>query len=153
MAAYFMGIDIGSGGAIAIVDREGLLIEIIKTPPTIQDFLYFLNKWGKESIFCLVENVHSFPGNSHKVAFSFGEINGITKTALEANKIPYDLVTPQRWMKSYGMKKGPNQSMTEWKNDLLKVAQRLFPKDKIYLYQADAVLIAEYTRRTYFNTH
>jgi len=153
MESYFMGVDVGTGGAIAIIDKEGIIMEIIKTPATIQDFLSFLDKWKNEKIFCLVEKVHSFPGNSHKVAFTFGEINGITKAVLEASKIPYDLITPQRWMAFYGLKKSATQTMTDWKNELLKVAQRLFPKEKIYLYQADAVLIAEYTRRNYFNTH
>jgi hypothetical protein len=70
---------------------------------------------------------------------------------LLASSLPYELATPQKWIKPLGLpprKKGPkkNSGKTEWKNLLRARAQELFPQLKVTLWMADSLLIAHYLR-------
>ena len=140
---YYIGIDIGLSGAITILDKEKKIIEIIKTPTSIKDFADWIDNYKENSI-CMIEQVHSWPGNYHMASFSFGEINGITKTIIQLKNIPHYFVSPQKWMGWYNMKKEKDESENKWKDRLLIKSQQLFPENKIYKYMADSVLIANY---------
>jgi len=61
---------------------------------------------------------------------------------LEALKIAHELITPQSWMKALGCMTGGDKKISKAK------AQALFPQLKITNDMADALLIAEYCRRT-----
>jgi len=143
MNKYFIGIDVGISGAITILDENKTILEIIKTPNTIKDFSDYIDKYKENSI-AMIEAIHSFPGNYHAAAFSFGEINGITKTIIQLKEIPSYFVSPQKWMNWYQMRKDKMETDTQWKDRLLIKSQQLFPKYKIYKYAADSVLIANY---------
>ena len=150
---YFIGIDAGSNGAISIINSEGKLLEIFKIPDTIEETWKSLEKY-KESIergevFGATEKIWSMAGNGHVGAFTLGYNVCVAITTLIHNKIPYEKVLPKTWQKTYSLisqSKFPNQ--TTWKKYLFEKAQELFPSDKFYIYQADALLIAEYLRRT-----
>jgi len=146
---YFIGVDPGLSGGIAVIDPVSNVIEVSKTPQTIQDFIDLLGKYMNESVFCITEKVHSRPFNGAKANFTFGYINGILHTVLLISKIPHEMVSPQAWMKYYGMKKEKNETDTSWKNRLKGRAQQLFPKTKVTLWNADALLIAEYCKRNF----
>ena len=72
--------------------------------------------------------------------------------ALIALGIPTEKVTPQKWIKVYQLNKKKEQSENKWKNVLKAKAQSLFPQlgKKVTLKTCDALLIAEYARRTNF---
>jgi len=77
-----------------------------------------------------------------KSAFTFGEGYGRLQMALTALGIPYERVRPAAWQKAIGcMTKGD-------KNVSKRKAQELFPDLKVTHAIADALLIAEYNRRT-----
>jgi len=146
---YYIGVDPGKTGGIVIIDSTSLVIEVFKTPETIRDFIDRLTPYMNESVFCLTEKVSSMPQNGGKANYTFGYINGVLHTVLTTTGIPFELVTPRTWMKSYMMKKGKSEGNTQWKNRLKQKAQMLFPKEKVTLWNADALLIAEYCKRMY----
>lgn len=89
-----------------------------------------------------IEKVHSMPKQGVASSFTFGRGFGVLIGALAALRIRYEFVTPQTWQKAMGcMSKGD-------KNVTKAAAQRLFPQVKVTHAIADALLIAEYGRRT-----
>jgi len=145
---YYIGIDPGKSGGIAIMDSSGI-VEIFKTPLSPIDFFHKFEPYADKSIYCITEKVHSMPQNGGKANYTFGYINGVLHTILMVCQIPFDLRTPQMWMKYYALKKGKSESNTQWKNRLKVKAQQLFPKEKVTLWNADALLIANYCREEY----
>jgi crossover junction endodeoxyribonuclease RuvC len=85
--------------------------------------------------------------SSFKFGMSFGKALGI----LETLQVPYDLVTPHKWQKEVF----DSASKQDTKAMALDRARRLFPeltgslRRKKDHNRADALLIAEYCRRTH----
>ena len=111
-------------------------------------------------IFCVIEKVHSMPGQGVSSTFKFGGNYFGLRMALIGNKIPFDECSPQKWLKYYGMKKkvigieadakGKKKNIleakTDWKRRLRQKAEQLFPEVKMTNNIADALLIAGYCR-------
>lgn len=100
--------------------------------------------------FAVLEQVGGYVGQGQpgSAMFSFGAAYGHMEMALAAAGIPYETVQPARWQKGLkipGRKK--DEGKTAWKNRLKARAQMLFPRVKVTLAVADALLIAEYCRR------
>lgn len=78
-----------------------------------------------------------------------GHIEGIAK----AKGFDVKSVVPQRWMAEIGAHEAGITYLekTKWKNNLKSIAQREFPKAKVTLKIADALLIALYACRTELN--
>lgn len=146
---YYMGVDPGKNGAIIVLNPKGEVIFNLKTPETIQDFINALLQYKETNIYCYIEYVHSQPINGAKANFSFGKTIGILESVLTISKIPFEQVTPQCWMKSYGMKREKTESKNDWKKRLKEKSQQLFPDVRVTLDNADALLIAEYCRRKF----
>lgn len=89
----------------------------------------------------VVELVRSSPQMGVVSAFSFGGAYRAVKVALLAVGIPFEEVTPAKWQRAMGcLSKGD-------KNVCKRKASELFPGVKVTLWNADALLIAEYGRR------
>ena len=97
--------------------------------------------------FAYIEKVSSSPQMGVTSAFTFGRGYGFLRGLLTAYNYPFEEVLPRKWQASFGMKKGKDESNTQWKNRLKGKAQQLFPHLKVTLATADALLIAEYGRR------
>lgn len=149
MSKLYLGIDIGSNGGIVVLDENGLVKEVFKTPENRLEFKLKLEHYAKEHCFCILENVHSQPKNGGKANFTFGMTTERVLFSLEMCSIPYQQITPTTWLKTYMLKKEKTESNTQWKNRLKDRAQQLFPKEKITLWNADAFLMAEFCRRYY----
>ena len=175
MNNVYMGIDPGSKGFISILKQENGNKTFEFFP--IADFDFYelseVIKAIKErypNIVCILEEVHAIHNSSAKATFSFGEINGILKGLLMANKIPYHLVPPKTWQKemwdnkdlvvSYKTikVKGKDVSKKEinTKQTSINAAKRIFPHidlrktERCKNYddnKVDSILIAEYGRR------
>ena len=148
----YIGIDPGLSGGIAILNQDGSVKEVVAMPDTPRDILDFLSLYKEESR-CVLEDVgHGMPGQSSKATATFARHNGHLEMALLALGIPTEKVTPQKWIKVYQLKKKKEQDKNEWKNVLKAKAQSLFPQlgKKVTLKTCDALLIAEYARRTNF---
>lgn len=146
--ALFMGIDPGKNGGCVVLS-ENSVIGVFKLTDIPCDLLNSFSDYSGKSIFCVLEKVASRPFNGAKSNFTFGYLYGTINTVLASSEIPHEKCTPQKWMKYYGLKKGKSETNTEWKNRLRKKAAELFPDQKVYLWNADAFLIAHYCREQF----
>lgn len=139
----FVGIDPGASGAVAVVTAHGI---VDKEPfETETDARDFLESWcgSGNQLFAVLEKVHAMPKQGVTSTFKFGMNYGVWRGLLCCLRIPFDEVTPQRWQKALGC-------LTHGDKNISKArAQALFPRvEKITHRIADALLIAEYCRRT-----
>lgn len=147
----FLGVDPGScSGCIAAVGESGELIDTIEFGKMTTKEWY--DRLGSLVLLCdcqaALEKVHGMPGMSVVAISAFMKNVGHIEMALLALNIPFKEITPQSWMKYYGMKKEKTESKTEWKRRLRELLQRLMPNIKITNDTADAILIARYCMLT-----
>lgn len=146
----FIGIDPGINGGIALIERGQVLAW--RMPPTEKDVKKLLDDIQYDTddkTFCLIEEVHSMPGNSARSMFTFGQNYGMLRAMLIASYIPFETVTPTVWQKEFGLT-NRKISKTKKKNKHKAKAQELFPTiDPMTHALADALLIAEYAKRKY----
>jgi len=116
---------------------------------TLAEFFNDLKDLNEEcDVECVSEVVHGFPEMSTIAVSSFMRNMGHIEMALAASGIPTRYVTPQTWMKYYGVKKDKNESKTVWKKRLREVLQQRLPSVECSVEEADAVLIALYGKLT-----
>ena len=173
--SIYIGVDPGQTGGLVILyeprraDGISVIVRDFKhCPPkqVVKELKYFLA--GKQNIRCCFESVHSMPQQGVASSFKFGSNTGIMQGILHGLEIEFELVTPQKWQKEFGLivprQKGVKLTQKE-KNELRKIkkqrqvdlANKLciekFKRDKVApfpmlnLNTADAFLIAEYARR------
>ncbi len=140
----YIGIDPGKGGALAVITEENALV----FPFDRKSYVNILGAMRGKQTKCCLERVGAMPGQGVTSMFSFGENFGFIQGVLEANGIPYELVTPQKWKREFGV--------TGDKNSAVSVCQRLFPEVPLLRTpksrkaddgMAEALLMAEYARR------
>ena len=167
----YMGIDPGSLGYI-VVQYEGVFTSYsIKDndPYKLSDIMADIRNCFP-NIVCCMEQIHAIFGSSAKATFSFGEINGLLKGLLVANKIPYVLIPPKTWQKEMWINsdmvinykkvsikgKEITRKEVDTKNTSFNAAKRLFPTLDFRKTErcknwddnkVDATLICEYARR------
>ena len=165
---FFIGIDPGMQGAVAMIDSRGNVVSVQDTPVLIvkkgkgsrtkyveSQMATILNNMRFTSgvpgeIEAIIENVHAMPKQGVTSSFSFGVGFGIWIGILAALRIPYRKVEPTVWKKAVGISAGSS------KNASIIRAQQMFPgvsfrKDKGRVDtldgRADALLLAEYLRK------
>ncbi len=158
MKAY-IGIDPGSSsGCIAVIylDDKGNITET----ETIEFAKHTTKEWFKKleavtrkgyietlrptECLAILEKVHGMPDMGVASVSVFMKNVGHIEMALLALEIPFKEVTPQCWMKHYGMKKEKDESKPDWKRRLRERLQRIMPEFKVTNNTADAMLIAYY---------
>ena len=116
---------------------------------TLAEFFQDLKDLAEEcDVECVSEVVHGFPGMSTVAVSSFMKNMGHIEMALAAAGIPTRYVSPQTWMKYFGLKKEKEESKTVWKKRLREVLQQRIPEADVTVEQTDAVLIALYGKLT-----
>ena len=146
----FIGIDPGKKGGIAATN--GNMSMCCKCPDTVADMYKLLKTVidiGNKPI-CVIEHVHSMPGNSGRSMFTFGTNYGQWLGILASLQVPYIQASPMKWMKHYGPRPKDKKSR---KKHLKHLAQQRYPQLPITLATADAVLIAHYCFVTYKQAH
>lgn len=149
-----IGIDPGAGGGIA-VKHDGLPTFAIRMPETVADLKDFLDRVLRDapylSVLAFIEDVPKFvrviPGSAIAVLFrNFGRVEGV----LTGLGIPYRLVRPQDWQKPLALTTTRSACKTsgQWKNILKAEALRRFPRLKVTLATADALLILNHGQKT-----
>ena len=167
----YMGIDVGSKGFITLNTGDSFEFYSIADNDAYQlgDVLAEIKR-RYPNVICAMEEIHAILGSSAKATFSFGEINGILKGLLIANKIPYHLVAPKTWQKemwdnkdlviAYKTIKIKGKDVTKkevnTKQTSFNTAKRIFPHIDLRRTErcknlddnkCDSLLISEYARR------
>ena len=151
----YVGIDPGLTGAVAVIYGEGV-VRLFDCPtlkvgkrnqPDVARMADLIRDVCFGSVVLVgIERVHSMPGQGVASVFTFGFGAGVWHGILAALHLPYELVTPQAW------KKVMMDGMPKEKDASRQRAQALFPDAELHLVKhhgrADALLIAEYVRRT-----
>lgn len=167
----YLGIDVGERGFLTLNIGNEFEFYSIKDNDYYQlgDILKNI-KEQHPNVICIMESIHAIWGSSAKSTFSFGEINGLLKGLLIANKIPYHLVPPKTWQKvmwdnkdmvvSYkpvtirGKQTAKKEINT--KQTSFNAAKRMFPNVDLRRTErcknfddnkVDSILICEYGRR------
>tara|TARA_R110002110_G_scaffold147162_2_gene337569 strand:- start:836 stop:1273 length:438 start_codon:yes stop_codon:yes gene_type:complete len=145
MDNIYIGIDPGKAGGICFLNGDD--IKTFKCPATTHDMAeeLILARDIKKCI-VILEKVHSFPGQGVRSVWTFAENYGTWLGILSALHIQYSLVSPQKWMKYYSV---PKMERKDRKNYLKQLAQQMYPDHKVTLYNADAILLANYIRKTH----
>ncbi len=143
-----IGIDPGANGAIAWIDERGKSC-VEKMPDTLLDLWGLVesiaeiqSNWGATPCKAYIEQVSSSPQMGVVSAFSFGRGYGNLEMALTAAGIPFERVRPQVWQKALNCLTKGSKNVTKQR------AQELFPNIKCTHAVSDALLIAEYGKRT-----
>lgn len=138
-----IGVDPGKNGAFAVLDENGVIVKIMKMPPTEIEIFTHLNvvTASPRVARCALEGVGASPQMGVVSAFTFGAGYGALKMALTAAGIGFDIVYPRTWQKAMGCLSGGEKNVTKDR------AQALFPQVKVTHAIADALLLAEYCRK------
>jgi crossover junction endodeoxyribonuclease RuvC len=154
----YIGIDPGKKGGIGIINNNPrLLLECnIEMPLDSADeidcikIFQILNIFVSEvDSFCIIEKAQSMPQQGVKSMFNYGRGYGELIAVLKILKIPYQEIQSQKWKKEFSLIKKDKKAS-------IAVAEKLFPEEKFYTERgramdgkAEALLIAEFARRTY----
>lgn len=153
----FIGIDPGLTGAMGVLDESGAFVGVYDMPIEargngrvkhqvsgrgLADIVQALRARG-EGLRALVEQVSAMPGQGVASVFSLGHSLGVICGVLEAQLVPYELVTPASWKKQ--------MAVTANKDLALATARRLWPAAPLNLKKhdgrAEALLMAEFARK------
>lgn len=151
---YYIGIDPGKKGAIAIIDQDMKLINSYEMPLTASkeiDSKEIFNILGSYSIIhttkIILEHAQSMPSQGVKSMFNYGRGYGKLQAVIECLEIPYIEIKSQKWKKEFNLIKKD-------KKDSVLVAHKLFPKEvfqtprgRLLDGKAESILMAEWGRR------
>jgi len=147
MISYFIGVDPGASGGIAVIDSSCEVIILRSMPDSERDTWELVDSLPHGRV--LIEKVHAMPGQGVTSMFTFGRNVGLIVGCLTAAELPFEEVTPQKWQAGLSIpKKNQTESHTQFKSRMKNFAQRMFPELHITLKTCDALLIAEYLRRS-----
>lgn len=157
LMGYFIGIDPGINGGIAAILSNGRLLQAEPMPPTQSDIWQYLSGLKGETCQACIEWINPASKGWDKSANSklYGSFREMTMV-LAACEIPFETVMPKKWQAALSIiPRKDTEGQSKWKNRLRAKAQALFPgfgkgitKERA-LKVCDAILIAEFCRRTY----
>lgn len=161
----YVGLDPGMTGGLAAVSESGELLSVAAMPRVngstgpqdyhaIKEWFVSVKKLGK--VEAALEKISVRPGEGVKSTLTAGTNWGFLKGMLVAIGARYIEPTPQSWKKTLGLPKRSGKERKKGKEDAVVLATQLFPginltpgrKRVPHDGMADAVLIAEYARRT-----
>jgi len=145
---YYIGVDPGKSGAICAVSSDGHASVVVKTNKSYEEIWQSLLWYGLHECEAVVESVNAMPGQGVASTFKFGESFGMLLGLMTASGIHFEKVRPAVWCKELGLKRIDGESNTDWKNRHKQLAKELFPDVDVTHATADALLIAEYCKRT-----
>jgi len=158
---YWVGIDPGNTGALAVVDEYGDAMGWTRMPiikvgrrteinvARLKEFLPYPIRGEEHKIKIVIEEVTSF-GMGRTSAFTFGKNLGVLLGVVSCMGFPMERPRPKQWQKVMleGLAKGEHT-----KSSANVMALRLYPqlsdtlKVKANQGIADAILMAEWARR------
>jgi hypothetical protein len=149
MTSYFLGIDPGRSGGIAIVSDYDSEVYVHRMPETLDDLQALLAMYQENLGFCLIEKVHAFPFDPTKnpiIKLGFDKLMKqqgmiLATAAIILGKDRVAEVVPAKWQRALMARTKGDKKIT------LARAQELYPNIKVRHWNADALLIATACRR------
>jgi hypothetical protein len=153
-------VDPGNSGAIAVMSQSS---DAISCNENRRVGVFKFSEYGYSGMaeklaeidfnFVFLESVHSFPSQGVVSVWKFAENFGWWKGYFEGRGVSTTLVAPQTWQKPLGIPSVKSVGKQNHKKLLKKAAQALFPKLKVTLETADALLIYHYAKKVLENSH
>ena len=134
-----IGIDPGKNGGISWIDDYG--IHAHKLPETLIEKNRMIRKLAEQDCYVVLEKVHTSPQMGVRSAGTFMQGRGELLALLVSHAIPFEEVSPTKWMRAMDCLTGGDKNITKRK------AQSLFPWVKVTHAIADSMLLAEYCRQ------
>lgn len=147
MKRFIIAIDPGLSGGLAWGLETDLTPSTAKMPESANDLASIIDNINTAAIsppHAYLELVGGFIGKGQpgSAMFKFGQSYGQVIGVLAGLEIPTTLIRPQAWQKALSLGNSTTHaSKTKWKAHLSTRAKQLYPKAKITLQTADAVLI------------
>lgn len=151
MTALTLGVDPGRKGALALVDPDGALVDVIDMPDATGAALGahlagFLEDHRPHTVaVAWVEKVHAMPGQGVTSMFNFGANYGAICGVLGALGVRVELVTPNAWKKAAGLTadKGLSRQRAceRWPLEARRFARKMDDG------RAEAALLADHGRK------
>lgn len=148
---YYIGIDPGAKGAIAVISHRMRVVTLEDYPANEIELakIYRRELTPDRDYLACIEKAHAMPKQGVKSMFSYGGNFNQWKMGLAMLEIPFREITPQAWMKGLIPKGADKQRHVD-------EAQRLFPQVELYGKmggkkdgRADALLIAYYCKNNF----
>lgn len=151
----FIGIDPGAKGAIAVLNENCDVLDLIDMPTTNEKYvdliLWWNNKKKEYDIQATIEDVHALPFESTVAGFTFGKNCGkadLLAVSMSTESSPHK-VSPKVWKNYFMLKRFSEETKMQYKKRSVQKAKKLFPsqEDKLMVSKdgrAEALLIAKY---------
>jgi len=139
VAKFYLGVDPGKGGGMALLDAAGEFVLAKKMPESVVELLGFFQRVAPGAT-ALLEFVHASPQMGVRSAFTFGHGVGRLEAAIVAAGIPYSEIAPAKWQKIMGCRTGGDKNVTK------EYAAKRWPLVKVTHAIADALILAECCR-------
>ena len=117
--SFVIGIDPGAGGAVAILEKSGQLVQVFDMPSvevvvggkakrrvSPEMLAAELRMYNVAGTVAYIEQVGAMPGQGVSSMFAFGEAFGLAKGVLAGLTIPVQTVTPGKWKKALNLNAG-----------------------------------------------
>lgn len=146
----FIGIDPGASGGYAAIYPDGECeTQKFDGISEFSDWIYDLTRNSdleKYSLQAVVEDVNGFFGKDmpSSTGIKMGMNSGLYQGVLVAHQVPFRLVRPVSWQSGItGISKATGGKR---KKALAEICRQRFPKAKVTLATADALLLADWLR-------
>ena len=150
MSKFFMGVDPGATGAAGFMKEDGTFLCFVDYPGSaaaLADTLEVVIGEGTITL-TVIEEVHPMPKQGVSSTGKFMKNAGIWEGVLAAKRIPYELITPQRWRKildSSVPRKPTKEDLRAYAIKRWPAAAEDLKKVKDHN-RAEALIMAEYAR-------
>lgn len=120
----YLGVDPGAKGALSAIDENNKVLFAV--PMSRENLVNYIQRVHfdiierNDGVIACVEKVGAMPGQGVTSMFSFGKSAGFIEGVLESFGIPYQLVPPQTWKKSFSL-------LHKDKKASIEMCKQLFP--------------------------
>ena len=157
-----IGIDPGISGSICFL-KDGRILDVVEMPTMTEgkknkkqvngsqiynEFLKRINKFQRDDIRVIVEQVSAMPGQGVTSMFNFGQSFGILKGICSAMQLPMYFVRPAKWKKYFNLINSEKDASRTRAIEIFPYFSSELSKKKDSN-KADAILIANFYYETY----
>ena len=157
-----IGIDPGISGSICFF-KDGKILDVIEMPTMTEgkknkkqvngsqiynEIFKRVNKFEKNDIRVIVEQVSAMPGQGVTSMFNFGQSFGILKGICSAMQLPIFFVRPAKWKKYFNLINSEKDASRTRAIEIFPYFSSQLSKKKD-ANKADAILIASFYYETY----